>query len=280
MRFTTIFSIICLLALAGACTHTPPNASPPPADDDSSGDVGGFAEPSVEDVVAAMQEAANWSISGIGLTEAVITMFAESNFHACNIAEGGKWGLEVFSAATPSMAAESENPDGLLLIDFGSHDFSRCHEMPGRPEPWPPVSMDPTWTSVIEWGFAFGISRLVDLLESKLPGPEAGQSYITGRIGMGVLNQLETAIVPAVLTALTTDETEVNLGLFEADYSAYYDMTANVASDDGDQVRRMFPIGMAPQAKSLVGMAEALCSAASAEERAFCELQRAAAALH
>ena len=98
------------------------------------------AEPeAVADVVLGGLELARTSIE---FGEAAATLVDPPQFNPCMIATGSLAGIVIAEANVPAITEEASDPDGKLDITGGTIDFTRCMDMAGKPDPWPPTEPD------------------------------------------------------------------------------------------------------------------------------------------
>lgn len=207
MRFSflTLLSLVCLGLLLWGCPR--PGAAPPPTDDD----LADVEEPSPQEVIEEMQLAAAYVAEGIDTVEAVITSFSVPQCLACIASEAGTGAVLQFQHNAPAIIEAINNAEAgepvILEVAPEPVDITRCLDMEGKSEPWPLVDIDTTWRAVITWSVGLVTSGLVDLLEPRLPGPDAGDAYIASRFGLALLEQAGAGGVAFALDVITGQPT-------------------------------------------------------------------------
>jgi len=153
-----------------------------------------------EDVAKVVTTGMGLAINAIEFAEQIATLDNPPEFDPCMIATGSEAGLTMGIANVPNIEAEALNPDGKLDITGGPIDFSRCMEMAGKPEPWPPTTPDPNVEQMVKAGVPLAIGVAKTFIEPKIPAE--GEECIKGRVAMAMMDSIGEAVTTTVIDAV------------------------------------------------------------------------------
>jgi hypothetical protein len=182
------------LALLGLFLMGNPGCEPE-GDDDATGETP--AEPTPEDIAKTVEAGLDLATTSITFAEQAATIVDPPEFHPCMIATGSLAGIALAKASVPAIEAEATSPDGKLTITGGPIDFTRCMDMVGKPDPWPPSEPDPNVEAMVKTGVPLGISVAKTFIEPKIP--TEGEECIKGRVAMALMDSIGQVVVTTVL---------------------------------------------------------------------------------
>ena len=183
------------------------------ADDDDSV---ATPEAAPEDIAKVVTTGLELGITAVAFAEQVATLDAPPEFHPCMIATGSTTGMQMGVNNVPAIEAEATDPDGKLVITGGPIDFSRCMEMAGKPEPWPPTTPDPNVEQMIKAGVPLAIGVAKTFIEPKIPAE--GEECIKGRVAMAMMDSIGEVVTTTVIDAVNGAEV-TSIPDFTVDYS-------------------------------------------------------------
>lgn len=167
---------------------------------DGDDDTGETPEATPEDVAKVVKTSMELAISSIDLAETIATIDNPPQFNPCMVATGSKAGLQIGISNIGSIEQEAATPDGKLHLNGGPVDFSRCMDMEGKPDPWPPTEPNPEVEAAIKAGVpaAVGIAKM--MIEPKIP--DEGQECIEGRVALAMMDSISEVVTTVVIDAV------------------------------------------------------------------------------
>lgn len=172
------------------------------------------AEPeAVADVVLGGLELARTSIE---FGEAAATLVDPPQFNPCMIATGSLAGIVIAEANVPAITEEASDPDGKLDITGGTIDFTRCMDMAGKPDPWPPTEPDANVEAMIKAGVPLGIGVAKSFIEPKIP--TEGKKCIEGTVAMAMMDSIGEIVTTTVIDGVNGKDV-TSIPNFTVDYS-------------------------------------------------------------
>jgi len=187
-----------------------------------------------EDVAKVVKTSMEFAVSSIDLAETIATLDAPPKFNPCMVADGSKAGLAIGISNIPAIEAEAKDPDGKLHLNGGPVDFSRCMDMEGKPDPWPPTEPNPDVEAAIKSGVPAAVGIAKALIEPKIP--ESGQECIEGRVALAMMDSISQVVTTTVIDAVN-GAPATSIPEFDVNYSGcgldFSDTPAEPA--DGDE---------------------------------------------
>jgi hypothetical protein len=169
-----------------------------PGDDDDSSEAPPEATP--EDVGALIKDIAAISVMAIDLTEKAATIDNEPQFTPCMIAQGSKGGIAIAESNVDAVVSEATTPDGKLHLNGGPVDFSRCMDMAGKPDPWPPTEPNKDIEDTIKMFVPAGVLAAKTIIKPKLP--DTGQECINGTVALAMMESISQVVTTTVIDAV------------------------------------------------------------------------------
>lgn len=206
MRTSNLFLALMALLLAA-----PLMGNPGCGDDDDSA-----VEPAPANVAAAVTAALDTADLGIDLIEAGATLNHEPQFNPCMIADGNHAGIAIARSNVAAIEAEAANPDGKLHLDGGAVDFSRCMDMAGKPDPWPPTEPNPEAEAMVKSAVPLGVGIIKQIVEPKIPAE--GEECIKGRVALAMMDAIGELVTTTVIDAVN-GKAVTTIPAFDVDYS-------------------------------------------------------------
>ncbi len=185
------------------------------------------AEPA--DIGALIKAGGAVAIAGIDVVEKAMTLNNAPQFNPCLIADISKGAIAIAESNVDAIVAESSDPDGKIHLMGGPIDISRCMEMEGKPDPWPPTTPNPQVEDAVKVFVPAGVLMVKTFIEPSIPAE--GQKCIEGQIAMSMMDALSelatTTVIDAVNGAPATEIPE-----FDVDYGTCGIDVEPAADDD------------------------------------------------
>lgn len=152
--------------------------------------------------------------------EAWVTVFEEPNFHPCMARDISDGVLLIAESWVDPIKEEATAPDGSIHLPGGPILVTRCMDMAGKPDPWPPLEPNPDVEAAIKASVPAAFSNVK--LFITLKQPDQGQACIQAEIWKAILGDGDHAL-QATTTGLIIDAVngvgETALPPFDVNYA-------------------------------------------------------------